>query len=156
MSKPNDNIPASLPPLQLGFEMTGVPQLDLVLGGGLPRGALSIIVGPPGSGKTTLASQIAFAVARRGLRVMILTALSEPITSLLAHLSSYTFFDASLIGSTVQLYSLQQFLPQGVAATTQEILAAVRQTNAHMVILDGFQSIRSMEPEICGYTPPPL
>ena len=147
MSKPNDNIPASLPPLQLGFEMTGVPQLDLVLGGGLPRGALSIIVGPPGSGKTTLASQIAFAVARRGLRVMILTALSEPITSLLAHLSSYTFFDASLIGSTVQLYSLQQFLPQGVAATTQEILAAVRQTNAHMVILDGFQSIRSMEPE---------
>jgi circadian clock protein KaiC len=147
MSKPNDNIPARVPPVQLLPEETGVPQLDLVLGGGLPKGSLSIIIGPPGSGKTTLASQIAFAVAKRGLPVMILTALSEPTSTLLAHLSSYTFFDASLIGSTVQVYSLQQFLPQGVAATSQEILAAVRQTKAHLVVLDGFQSIRSIEPD---------
>jgi circadian clock protein KaiC len=147
MSNTNDADPMSVPPLQTKFEPTGVPQLDLVLGGGIPQGALSIIIGPPGSGKTTLACQIAFEAARRGRSVMLLTTLSEPTTTLLSHLRSYNFFDASLIGSTVQVYSLKQFLPQGVEATSQEIMAAVRQTNTHLVVLDGFQSIRSMEPE---------
>jgi circadian clock protein KaiC len=147
MSNTNDISPESVPPVQTRFELTGVPQLDLVLGGGIPQGALSIIVGPPGSGKTTLASQIAFAAAKRGKSVMLLTALSEPTTTLLSHLRSYNFFDATLIGSRVQVYSLKQFLPQGVAATSQEIMAAVRQTNAQLVVLDGFQSIRSIEPD---------
>lgn len=147
MSDRNKVGPESVPPLQTKFELTGVPQLDMVLGGGIPQGALSIIVGPPGSGKTTLACQIAFSAAKRGESVMLLTALSEPTTTLLSHLRSYNFFDATLIGSTVQVYSLKQFLPQGVAATSQEIVAAVRQTNAQVVVLDGFQSIRSMEPD---------
>ncbi len=80
---------------------TGVPQLDRVLGGGLPRGALAIILGPPGSGKTTLASQIAFAAAKRGQQALFLTALSEPTTKLLEHLRSYHFFVPDLVGSMI-------------------------------------------------------
>src|SRR5437764_3758225 len=71
---------------------TGVPNLDGVLGGGLPRGALMLVVGAPGSGKTTLALQMAFAAARAGRRVLILTALSEPTNKLIAHLRTFTFF----------------------------------------------------------------
>ena len=37
---------------------TGVPGLDAILGGGLPEFSFNLIVGPPGSGKTTLAHQI--------------------------------------------------------------------------------------------------
>ncbi|HMJ40023.1 MAG TPA: ATPase domain-containing protein, partial [Verrucomicrobiae bacterium] len=37
---------------------TGVPRLDVVLGGGLPVGSLTVIAGAPGSGKTILAQQI--------------------------------------------------------------------------------------------------
>jgi circadian clock protein KaiC len=129
------------------FEPTGVPHLDRVLGGGLLRGALTIIMGPPGSGKTTLASQIAFAAAHRGQRALLLTALSESTTKLLTHLQTYQFYSAELLGDAVQIFSLKQFLPSisDVAATSQEIVAAVRQTRANIVVLDGFQSIRGAD-----------
>ena len=39
---------------------TGVPNLDRVLGGGLRRGSLTMVIGAPGNGKTILAQQIAF------------------------------------------------------------------------------------------------
>ena len=144
---PSNTDPASMPAPQ-ALEPTGVPQLDLVLGGGLPRGALTILLGPPGSGKTTLASQIAFAAAGRGQQALFLTALSEPTTKLLEHLQSYRFFNRDLIGSAVQVFSLQQFLSRGTATTGQEIVAAVRQTQANLVVLDGFQAMRDLEPDV--------
>jgi circadian clock protein KaiC len=129
------------------LDPTGVPQLDRVLGGGLRRGTLAIIMGPPGSGKTTLASQIAFASAKRGQNALLLTVLSESTTKLLGHLQTYSFFSPELIGGTMQLFSLNQFLPnlQQETVTSQEIVAAVRQTKASIVVLDGFQGIRGME-----------
>ncbi|MDP9898199.1 RAD55 family ATPase [Variovorax ginsengisoli] len=42
---------------------TGVPGLDDILGGGLPEYSFNLIAGQPGSGKTTLAHQIMFALA---------------------------------------------------------------------------------------------
>ena len=42
---------------------TGVPGLDEILGGGVPEYSFNLIVGEPGSGKTTLAHQIMFANA---------------------------------------------------------------------------------------------
>jgi circadian clock protein KaiC len=45
---------------------TGVEGLDKMLGGGLPRGRSSFLLGPTGSGKTTLALQFALEGVRRG------------------------------------------------------------------------------------------
>jgi circadian clock protein KaiC len=124
---------------------TGVPNLDQVLGGGLARGALVLVVGAPGSGKTTLALQMAFAAARAGRRVLMLTALSEPTNKLIAHLRAFTFFDEDLLGDAIQVLSMQQFLPQGLAATADEVQAEVRRTQAGLVIIDGFRGMRSAE-----------
>lgn len=44
---------------------TGMPELDRVLGGGLPAGAVVLIGGEPGIGKSTLLAQVAGAVARQ-------------------------------------------------------------------------------------------
>ncbi len=43
-----------------------VPELDALLGGGLDRGTSTLILGPAGSGKSSIAAQFAAAAARRG------------------------------------------------------------------------------------------
>jgi len=45
---------------------SGVPALDALMGGGIDRGTTTLIVGPPGSGKSTVALQYAAAAAGRG------------------------------------------------------------------------------------------
>src|SRR5512134_2865565 len=55
---------------------TGNEQLDHVLRGGLPRNAMYLLQGVPGSGKTTLALQFLLDAARRGDRTLYVT-LSE-------------------------------------------------------------------------------
>lgn len=56
--------------------LTGIAELDHVLGGGLPRGCFYLVQGDPGSGKTTLAMQFLLEGKRRGESVFYVT-LSE-------------------------------------------------------------------------------
>ncbi len=45
---------------------SGIAELDSLLGGGLDRGTATLIIGPAGSGKSTLGAQFAAATAARG------------------------------------------------------------------------------------------
>jgi len=45
---------------------SAVPELDALLGGGLDRGTSTLVMGPAGSGKSSLASQFVMCAARRG------------------------------------------------------------------------------------------
>ena len=47
---------------------SGNPQLDDLLGGGIPPGTSTLLMGPAGTGKSTIATQFATAAAARGLR----------------------------------------------------------------------------------------
>jgi DNA repair protein RadA/Sms len=49
---------------------TGLPELDRVLGGGLVAGSVTLLGGEPGTGKSTLALQLAAARARFGTTVL--------------------------------------------------------------------------------------
>jgi circadian clock protein KaiC len=48
---------------------SGIPALDALLGGGLNRGTSTMLMGPPGTGKSTLAMKHASLAAARGERV---------------------------------------------------------------------------------------
>ena len=50
---------------------SGVQELDAMLGGGLDRGTSALLLGPPGTGKSALATQWASAAAARGEKVHI-------------------------------------------------------------------------------------
>lgn len=134
-------IEAAEPPI----DPTGVPNLDLLLGGGLIRGTLALLVGPPGCGKTTLAAQMAFAAAHAGRRTLILTALSEPTSKLLAHLRGYDFYDPGLLGDGVRVLSLRQHLAEGLASAADAVVALAREGQASLVVLDGFSGVGSAD-----------
>ena len=51
---------------------SGVVQIDGLLGGGLPRGSCTLVMGPAGSGKSTIATVYAMAAAKRGEHCSIL------------------------------------------------------------------------------------
>lgn len=127
---------------------TGVPQLDTVLGGGLPRGGLVMVLGPPGSGKTILSSQIAFAAARAGRRAVLLTALSESTTKLVRHLQSYAFFDEGALGNRVHIFSLQDVLADGLRAVETAIVAEAVRLRADLLVLDGFRGIVDVQQSV--------
>lgn len=124
------------------LDPTGVPGLDEVLGGGIQRGSLAILAGPPGSGKTILAHQIAFTAARAGQHTVVLTAFSEPTNKLISHMRPFTFFDQELLGQSLDVLSVQQVIRQGLASATDEIVATVRSARAALVVLDGFRAVR--------------
>lgn len=50
--------------------MSGVTELDMLLGAGLDRSSSTLILGPAGSGKTTLSSQFMIAALQRGEKVL--------------------------------------------------------------------------------------
>jgi circadian clock protein KaiC len=52
---------------------TGIAGLDSILGGGLPRGRLHLIEGPPGVGKSTLGLEFVLAGVRNGERCFYVT-----------------------------------------------------------------------------------
>ncbi len=72
-------IPKPLPLRELPYEegqriSTGLKELDQVLGGGLVPGSLVLLGGDPGIGKSTLLLQVMHYLARRGGKVLYLSA----------------------------------------------------------------------------------
>jgi len=89
---------------------TGVPGLDHVLGGGLPRNRLYLLSGDPGAGKTTLALQFLLDGARAGEKSLYIS-LSESRDEIEAVARSH---DWDLRGiSLFELPMLQAASPEG-------------------------------------------
>ncbi len=70
------SLPTSLAQLETGSELrfsAGIGELDRVLGGGMVPGAVMLLGGDPGIGKSTLLLQTAIALARMGLKILYIS-----------------------------------------------------------------------------------
>lgn len=126
------------------FIATGIPQLDLILGGGIVPNSVLLIVGPSGSGKTILTSQIACAMAARNERVILITTFSNPHNKLITNLRRYQFFNPDYIGERIQLFNLQHQLMTSPDEAATTIVHEAREQQAQYVLIDNFQNFQSM------------
>jgi circadian clock protein KaiC len=126
---------------------TGVPGLDTVLGGGLLKGGVYMVIGPPGGGKTILGNQVCFHRAAQGERAVYMTLLAESHSRMVAHLRTLSFFRPEIIPDRIHYFSAFKVLEEeglsGLARVMRETLLAQKAT---LLVVDGIVSALEASP----------
>jgi circadian clock protein KaiC len=121
---------------------TGVPGLDQIMGGGLPEFSFNLIAGAPGTGKTTLAQQIMFALSSPDRPALYFTVVGEPPLKMLRYQQQFTFFDMARVNESVRYLNLSQDVVNG---TLEKLLARIVQeveaTSPGVVVVDSFRTV---------------
>src|SRR5450432_285678 len=119
---------------------TGVPNLDAIFNGGLPKGSVTVVGGSPGSGKTILTLQICFHNASPKNRVLIFGTLSEPTAKSLLYLKQLSFFDAKKLDGSIQFVDLGVMLrTKGLEAVSALIMEHLKKVKPSLVVIDSFK-----------------
>lgn len=117
---------------------SGIPGLDDVTHGGFVQGAIYLVMGRPGAGKSIFGNQIAYAHAKRGGRAVYATLLSETHARLLSQIRQLSFFDEAAVGKDiVYLNALAALESGGLDALLKSVQAMVREQKAELLVVDG-------------------
>jgi len=126
----------------LGKLSTGVPGLDVLLAGGLTEFSFNLIAGAPGSGKTTLAHQIMFALAGPQRRALFFTVLGEPPLKMLRYQQQFSFFELDKVGPSIRYVNLADDLRAGdFSGVLERIMREVEDFAPSLVFVDSFRSV---------------
>jgi circadian clock protein KaiC len=125
---------------------SGIPEIDALLGGGLDRGSSTLIMGPAGVGKSTLATQYAVAAANRGERAALFI-FDESRRSLLKRstavgMNLVACMDKNLI--TAQQVDPAELAPGEFANLVRE---AVEKHGARTIVIDSLNGYLNAMPE---------
>ena len=126
--------------------MTGIPTLDALLGGGLHRGTSTMIMGPPGTGKSTLAIKHAAAAAGRGERVNMYL-FDETASTLMGRAKALgmdleTHVDSGKV--CIEVVDPAEISP---GELTFRIRQAVEQEQVRLVVIDSLNGYMNAMPE---------
>jgi circadian clock protein KaiC len=113
----------------------GNPELDEMLGGGIPEGDSLLIAGSSGTGKSILATQFIAAGLRDGQRGIVAVFEERP-EEYAARASSFGLdFEAPIREGILRVIYLRP-LDLSVDETMQEIMDAIRETGAKRLVID--------------------
>lgn len=121
---------------------TNVTGLDQILGGGVPEFSFNLLAGAPGSGKTTLAHEIMFALATPRSKALYFTVVGEPPLKMLRYQQQYDFFDAERLDDSIRFVNLTQEIAAGTLDKLFErIVAEVDAAQPSFVFVDSFRAV---------------
>lgn len=124
---------------------SGLERLDALWGGGLRRGSSTLLVGPAGSGKSSVSSAYATAVARRGAPVCICT-FDESIPSVLFRADKLGLGATALYESGV--LGIYQIDPAELSPGqfVHRIRVTVERNGVQMVVIDSLNGFLNAMP----------
>lgn len=125
---------------------SGVPELDKLAGGGLHRGTSTLLMGPAGTGKSTIATQYAVCAAERGER-SVLFAFDESVATLITRSEGLGIPLKKHIDA--QRIRVQQVDPGELSPGEfiYGIRRAVEQDGARVVVIDSLNGYLNAMPE---------
>ncbi len=124
---------------------TGVRNLDAILNGGLPKGSTTVFGGMPGSGKTILSQQIAFAYASPETPVILFQTLSEPTAKTLSFASQFSFFDQKKVGESLHFIDLGDIMrSKGIEQGVKLLVEHLKRIKPAMVVIDSFKAFEDL------------
>ena len=95
---------------------SGIKGLDSILNGGFNHPSTVLVAGTAGAGKTTFVMQSLVNAAKNGETCLFISAISEPVAMMESFISSYSFFDYSLIESKkIRLFNIEKNMLQAGA-----------------------------------------
>lgn len=117
---------------------SGIPGLDVVLGGGFFRAGVYIVQGHPGSGKTILANQICYSHVAAGGSAVYMTLLAESHSRMLQHIRSLGFFDERAIPDRLcYLSAFHDLEADGLKGLVAVVRREMRARRVGVLVLDG-------------------
>ncbi|MEP6635270.1 MAG: ATPase domain-containing protein [Acidobacteriota bacterium] len=124
---------------------TGCAGLDEVLCGGIPVNTITVLMGAPGTGKTILAEQLAFANATPKAPALYLTTLSEPLEKFITHGQQYDFFDSARVGESVFYEDLGLIVrEQGIQHLAEAVTDLFTSHKPRFVFIDSFKALNEL------------
>ena len=103
---------------------TGVPSLDRILGGGIPSGSITQIIGPSQSGKTSLAYRITGEAVKRGY------------STLLVPIESYSEAFARTCGIDIDAKNYHPLTGDFAEIIFNTCIEAIREYGAEVIVMD--------------------
>ncbi|MHB8587348.1 MAG: ATPase domain-containing protein [Candidatus Dormibacteraceae bacterium] len=132
---------------------TGNDRLDEILNGGLPKNAITLVSGVPGSGKTILSQQFVFRNATKEHPALYLSTLSEPLDKILRYGETLKFFDRDAVRDRRVIYEdLGQVLGDaGLDSTLAAFERYLREVRPGIVVVDSFKVFHSFATDITSF-----
>lgn len=133
------------PPSERGFATSGIPELDALVGRGLDRGTSTLLLGPAGSGKSTIALRWAVTAAEKGENAALF--LFEETINTLAQRASGLGMD---IATHIQSGKINVVHLDPAEMSPGEFIELVRQTvdreNTRTIIIDSLNGFLQAMP----------
>jgi len=127
---------------------TGIPELDSVIEGGLPKAGLFLVAGTPGSGKTAFSAKFLYEGILKGDRG-IYVSFAEGRDAFFSETerSGLDFAKADEAGMFLYM-DLLTVKNEGIPAVTQSIVDAVLDFKASRLVIDSFSAMAQAVPQL--------